>query len=100
MKSPLELKDAEEMIIHSAHREAFHNEYATLISGKPLPMKSWLIKRSPCLDKDGVIQCDSGLKFTDFLPYSTRFLIILPGRHSDKANCQVLSLTRKPCCWS
>ena len=78
---PEEIKDAEEEIVHLAQREAFRDEYAALSSGKPIPKKSQLIKLSPCIDDDGVIRSDGLLKFADFLPYDTRFPIILPRGH-------------------
>ena len=78
---PEEIKDAEEEIVHLAQREAFRDEYAALSSGKSIPKKSQLIKLSPCIDDDGVIRSDGLLKFADFLPYDTRFPIILPRGH-------------------
>jgi len=78
--SPEEIKDAEEEIVSLAQREAFHDEYAALSLGKPIPQKSQLINLNP-EDEDGVIQCDGGLKFAEFLPYDTRCPIILPRGH-------------------
>ena len=78
---PEEIKDAEEEIVSLAQREVFRDEYTALSSGKPIPKKSQLIKLNPCLDGDGVIRCDGRLKFADFLPYDTRFPIILPRGH-------------------
>ena len=40
-----------------------------------------MIKLNPCTDEDGIIRCDGRLKFADFLPYDTRFPIILPRGH-------------------
>ncbi|PFX17685.1 Intercellular adhesion molecule 5, partial [Stylophora pistillata] len=48
---------------------------------KPIPKKSQLIKLNPCIDDDGVIHSDGRLKFAGFLPYDTRFPIILPRGH-------------------
>ena len=78
---PEEIKDAEEEIVPLAQRETFHNEYAALSAGKPIPKKSQLIKLNPCIDDDGVIRSDGRLKFAYFLPYDTRFPIILPRGH-------------------
>ena len=64
-----------------AQRETFHDEYAALSAGKPIPKKSQLIKLNPSIDDDGVIRSDGRLKFADFLPYDTRFPIILPRGH-------------------
>ena len=41
---PKEIRDAEEEIECLAQHVAFHDEYATLSSGKPIPKKSQLIK--------------------------------------------------------
>ncbi|XP_044172538.1 uncharacterized protein LOC122956887 [Acropora millepora] len=78
---PEEIKDAEEEIVRLAQREAFCEEYTALRSGKPISKKSQLIKLNPCIDEDGIIRCDGRLKFVDFLPYDTRFQIILPRGH-------------------
>ena len=78
---PEEIKDAEEEIVRLAQREAFCEEYTALRSGKPISKKSQLIKLNPCIDEDGIIRCDGRLKFADFLPYDTRFPIILPRGH-------------------
>ena len=74
-------KDAEEEIMRLAQREAFRDKYTALSSGKPIPKKSQLIKLNPCIDEDGMIRCDGRLIFADFLPYDTRFPIILPRVH-------------------
>ena len=55
---PEEIKDAEEEIVRLAQRVAFHDEYAALSSGKPIPKKSQLIKLNPCINDDGVIRID------------------------------------------
>ena len=78
---PEEIRDAEEEIVSLAQREVFRDEYTALSSGKPIPKKSQLIKLNPCLNEDGVMRCDGRLKFADFLPYDTRFPIILPRGH-------------------
>ena len=78
---PEEIKGAEEEIVRLAQRQAFRDGYAALSSGKPIPKKSQLIKLNPCIDDDGVIRSDGRLKFANFLPYDTRFPIILPRGH-------------------
>ena len=78
---PEEIKGAEEEIVRLAQRQAFRDGYAALSSGKPIPKKSHLIKLNPCIDDDGVIRSDGRLKFANFLPYDTRFPIILPRGH-------------------
>ena len=78
---PEEIKDAEEEIVRLAQREAFCEECTALRSGKPISKKSQLIKLNPCIVEDGIIRCDGRLKFADFLPYDTRFPIILPRGH-------------------
>ena len=78
---PEEIKDAEEEIVRLAQREGFCEEYTALRSGKPISKKSQLIKLNPYIDVDGIIRCDGRLKFADFLPYDTRFPILLPRGH-------------------
>ena len=78
---PEEIKDAEEEIVRLAQREEFCEEYTALRSGKPISKKSQLIKLNPCIDEDGIIRCDGRLKLADFLPYDTKFPILLPRSH-------------------
>ena len=35
----------------------------------------------PLIDEDGILRCDGRLKYAEFIPYKTRFPIILPRRH-------------------
>ncbi|XP_015765171.1 PREDICTED: uncharacterized protein LOC107344078 [Acropora digitifera] len=75
---PEEIKDAEEEIVRLAQRKAFCEEYTALRSGKPISKRNQLIKLNPCMDEDGIIRCDDRLMIADFLPFDTRFPIILP----------------------
>ena len=51
---PKEIRDAEEEIVCLAQHVAFHDEYAALSSGKPIPKKSQLIKLNHYIHNDGV----------------------------------------------
>ena len=51
---PKEIRDAEEEIVCLAQHVAFHDEYAALSSGKPIPKKSQLIKLNHYIYNDGV----------------------------------------------
>ena len=81
MRDPLnveELQDAENFIISRAQQEAFPAEYQLVSKGKPVPMDSQLIGLSPRLDSQGVLRCDGRTMYADWLPYDTRYPIILP----------------------
>ena len=78
---PHEIREAEEEVVRSCQREAFHNEYKALASGKSLPPKSPLIKLNPMLDEDGCIRSNGRLQFAEYLPYDVRFPMVLPRGH-------------------
>ena len=78
---PHEIREAEDEVVRSSQREAFVNEYKALVSGKPIPPKSPLIKLNPVLDEDGCIRCNGRLQFAEYLPYDVRFPKILPRGH-------------------
>ena len=78
---PEEIKEAEEEIVRLAQRQAFRDEYLALSSRKPIPSKSQLTKLCPKLDEEGCIRSDGRLRFAEFLPYDTRYPLILPRGH-------------------
>ena len=75
---PQEITDAQLAIIRDAQKEGFKEDYKALIAKRPLPTNSPLIKLNPRLDESGVIRSGSRLEFADYLPYDTKFPIILP----------------------
>ena len=75
---PHEITDAQLAIIKDAQKEGFKEDYKALIAKRPLPANSPLIKLNPTLDESGVIRSESRLEFADYLPYDTKFPIILP----------------------
>ena len=78
---PEEIEEAEEEIVRLAQRQAFRDEYLALSSRKPIPSKSQLTKLCPKLDEEGCIRSDGRLRFAEFLPYDTRYPLILPRGH-------------------
>ena len=75
-----ELLDAENAIIRSLQQEHFQDEYRSLGRKKPIEGKSKLLSLNPFLDEDGLMRANSRLKNADYLPFSTRFPVILPRR--------------------
>ena len=75
-----ELQDAKLHIIKSVQQKTFKDEYDALKLKKPLPNKSRLISSKPVLDEDGIIQADTRLQHAKYLPYDTRYRIILPRK--------------------
>ena len=73
-----EVENAEILIIREAQQAAFTEEYRALQENKLISKKSRLKTLVPLLDEDGLIRCDGRLRFAEFLPYNTRFPIILP----------------------
>lgn len=48
---------------------------------KPLPANSKLLSLNVKLVSDGIMRCDTRLKYAKYLPFSTKFPILLPRRH-------------------
>ena len=75
---PHEIAEAREAIIRNAQKEAFKDDYKALVGKRPLTVNSPLVKLNPRLDESGVIRSTSRLEFAEYLPYDTKFPIILP----------------------
>ena len=75
-----EIIDVEGHIVRIMQKEVFCEEYSALIRKDKLPKHSKLLKLCPRLDDDGIIRADGRLKYAEFLPYNTRYPIILPRR--------------------
>ena len=78
---PKERRDAAKDIIRLAQRESFQEEYKALAAKKQAAQKSVLVKLNLRLDDQGMIRSDSQLRFEEYLPYDTRFPIVLPKGH-------------------
>ena len=75
-----EIIDVEGHIVRIMQREVFYEECSALIRKDRLPKHSKLLKLCPRLDDDGIIRADGRLKYAEFLPYNTRYPIILPRK--------------------
>ena len=76
-----EITDAETFLIKQAQHTAFREEIVTLQGNNQLPHKSKLLLLRPIIDQEGLLRCDSRLKYSSCLPWETKYPIILP-RHS------------------
>ena len=52
-----------------------------LAQGKNLPHSSRLLQLRPVFDEDELVRCDGRFRYAEFVPYDTRFPIILPRGH-------------------
>ena len=75
---PCEIRETETEVVRLCQREAFPGEYKALVTGKPIPTKSPLMKLNPVLDEEGCIRSNGRLQFAEYLPYDVRFPMILP----------------------
>ena len=75
---PGEMADAEVYTIKSSQKEYSKQECETLQREGHVSTSSKLTNLSPELDSDGLIRCNGRLKYTESLPYDTRFPVILP----------------------
>lgn len=78
---PDEIRDAEDVVIRQAEKEAFSAEYEALSKGRPIPKKSQIAKLSPRIDQQGGIRCDSRLYYAEYLHFDARCPVILPRGH-------------------
>ena len=76
----LELINTEVAIIRTTQQEAFPEEMKALRLGKPLPVKSPLIRHTPNLT-EGVLRSNTRLRYSNDLSEETKFPIILPKDH-------------------
>ena len=75
-----ELKQVEEDIIKEAQIDAYRNEFEALTNGKPLPKQSSILNLTPIL-KDGLMRCNTRLRYSVELTDNVKYPIILPKRH-------------------
>ena len=45
--------------------------------GRKAPSNSELINLNPIIDDDGLLRCDSRIKYADYLPFDTKYPVIL-----------------------
>ena len=76
-----ELYDARVKIIKETQEEAFPEEHKALSHGIPLKSTSKLLALTPKFDEFNIIRCDSRISKAEYLPYDTRYPIILPRKH-------------------
>ncbi|XP_055604694.1 uncharacterized protein LOC129752929 [Uranotaenia lowii] len=92
VKIPLkqeEFEKAENLLWKIAQRENYNTEIATLLNNQRLPKEQWssieksssLYRLAPFLDEYGVLRVDGRTSEASFVPYDTRFPIILPRDH-------------------
>ncbi|XP_053406667.1 uncharacterized protein LOC123558187 [Mercenaria mercenaria] len=77
-----EIDEAEKRLIRIAQIECFEQEYTCISKGKAIPNSSKLAPLNPILDTDGLLRCNSRLKYADYISYDVRYPIILPRKHS------------------
>ena len=78
----LEVIDTEVAIIRTTQQEALPEEMKALRLGKPLPVKSPLIRHTPNLT-EGVLPSNRRLRYSNDLSEETKFPIILPKEEVD-----------------
>ena len=75
-----ELKISKIKLIRSAQKEHFESEYVALETGKEIAYKSKLGSLKPYIDSDGLMRCNSRLKYAEHVAYETSFPVILPRK--------------------
>ena len=72
-----EIMETKNKIISAMKKKAFTEEYKTLRSKKQLNKDSRLLVLNPFIDEDNTMRANTRLKYAEYLPYDTRFPIIL-----------------------
>ena len=72
-----EIMETKNKIISAMKKKAFTEEYKTLTSKKQLNKESRLLALNPFIDEDNIMRANTRLKYAEYLPYDTRFPIIL-----------------------
>ena len=77
---PEEIRDIEIRLIKSTQRECFQSEFDAIKSGREVSSKSKLVGLKPLIDNDGLLRCNSRLKYAEHMSYDARFPVILPRK--------------------
>lgn len=78
--SAQELQNSLNLIIHKSQLEMFPEEYAILITRKPLPNKNRLIAYTPFLDSNNIIRVGGRLDNSPYT-YDTKHPVLLCSKH-------------------
>ena len=78
---PMEIKEAMNYFIKEAQISSFHEEYKNLSKRKPVSVKSRISCLLPTMDDDGIIRANTRIRNAEFLPFDTRYPIILPRQN-------------------
>ena len=74
-----EIMKTEKKIISDMQKRAFTDKDKTLRSKKQLNKESRILAFIPFIDEDNIMTANTRLKYAEYLPYDTRFSIILRG---------------------
>ena len=76
-----EIKDSEHKLICQAQHDVFRSEIADIHRKTNLSVKSILVGLNPKIDQEGILRANTRLVNAEFLPYATRYPIILPSNN-------------------
>lgn len=84
-----EYEVAEQVLWKQAQLECYEDEVATLLRNQKLPREEWqripksskLYKKNPFLDEYGVLRMEGRIGAAEFVPFDTKFPILLPREH-------------------
>ena len=86
-----ETDESEAQIIRGAQQDEFYEDYRALVRERQLPSNSKLSNLNPKVDENGLLRSDGRLVYAEFLPYDTRYPIILPRKKlCNKTYCEIL----------
>ena len=75
-----ELYDSKMDVIRESQIESFQ-EYRLLLKGEPLQVNSKIAALNPFLDEEKIMRCNSRISQALYLPFETRYPVILPRNH-------------------
>lgn len=76
-----EIEEAEIQIVRDAQISDFREDYIALMKGQQLPLGSRLLSLKPKIDEYGLLRSDGRLQYADFLPFDTKYPVILPRKN-------------------
>ena len=82
--SKYEIMETDKNIVSDMQKRTFTDKCKTLGSKKQLNKESRLLAFIPFIDEDNIKRANTRLKYAEYLPYDTRFSIILKGMWATK----------------
>ena len=78
---PLEIEHIEQALWRMAQTQGFTREKCCVLNNKVVPSSSKIKMMAPWLDDEDLLRGGSRIQYADYIPWETKFPILLPRRH-------------------